>query len=161
MYRLQKLRPPSRALLKVSNLTIRLATDSGLLVTPVEDVSFGLNAGEVLGLLGESGAGKSTLALALLRILPNGFRAESGSIEFDGRTVDCTLRNRSQIGAALSVTSGIIPPTLEPGSCPLNVDYGIEAFGIAFYLVLRALVAGYDGPPSLKQSETSPHVVRH
>jgi hypothetical protein len=86
---------------------------------------------------------------------------KTGSIEFDGRTVDCTLRNRSQIGAALSVTSGIIPPTLEPGSCPLNVDSGIAAFGMAFYLVLRALVAGYDGPPSLRQSETSPHVVRH
>ena len=52
-------------------------------------------------------------------------------------------------------------PTLEPGSYPLSVDYGIAAFGIAFFLVLRALVAAYDAPPSLTQSDTSLHVVRH
>jgi len=34
---------------------------------------------------------------------------KAGSIEFDGKTVDCMLRNISRTGAALSVTSGIIP----------------------------------------------------
>ena len=33
---------------------------------------------------------------------------KAASIEFDGKTVDCTLRNISRTGAALSVTSGII-----------------------------------------------------
>ena len=55
------------ALIEVSNLTIRFRTDEGL-VTAVEDVSFTLGKGEVMGLVGESGSGKSVTAKALMSL---------------------------------------------------------------------------------------------
>ena len=53
------------ALLDVKNLTLQFRTDEGL-ITAVEDVSFSLNKGEVMGLVGESGSGKSVTAKALI-----------------------------------------------------------------------------------------------
>ena len=50
----------------------------------MRDVSFDLNAGEVLGLVGESGSGKSVTSLAVLRLLPVQARI-SGMIHFAGR----------------------------------------------------------------------------
>ena len=55
------------ALLDVKNLTLQFRTDEGL-ITAVEDVSFSLNKGEVLGLVGESGSGKSVTAKALMHL---------------------------------------------------------------------------------------------
>ena len=55
------------ALLDVQNLTLQFRTDEGL-ITAVEDVSFSLNKGEVLGLVGESGSGKSVTAKALMHL---------------------------------------------------------------------------------------------
>ncbi|MFZ1727915.1 MAG: ABC transporter ATP-binding protein [Albidovulum sp.] len=55
----------SKPLISVEDLTIRFRTDEGL-VTAVEDVSFDINPGEVMGLVGESGSGKSVTAKALM-----------------------------------------------------------------------------------------------
>ncbi|MEM6358129.1 MAG: ABC transporter ATP-binding protein [Pseudomonadota bacterium] len=55
------------ALVDVENLTIRFRTDEGL-ITVVENVSFSLRKGEVLGLVGESGSGKSVTAKALMHL---------------------------------------------------------------------------------------------
>jgi len=54
-------------LLDVKNLTIQFRTDEGL-ITAVEDVSFTLDRGEVMGLVGESGSGKSVTAKALMQL---------------------------------------------------------------------------------------------
>ena len=73
------------SLIKVSNL--RTWFDQGKKREPVkavEDVSFTLQKGEILGLVGESGSGKSTIGRSLLRLVP----VTSGSVEFDG--VDVT-----------------------------------------------------------------------
>jgi len=57
-------------LLSVENLTLRFRTDEGL-ITAVEDVSFTLEPGEVMGLVGESGSGKSVTAKAIMKLNPD------------------------------------------------------------------------------------------
>ena len=55
------------ALIEVESLTVQFRTDEGL-VTAVENVTFDINPGEVMGLVGESGSGKSVTAKALMRL---------------------------------------------------------------------------------------------
>ena len=55
------------ALIDVKNLTLQFRTDEGL-ITAVDDVSFSLNKGEVMGLVGESGSGKSVTAKSLMHL---------------------------------------------------------------------------------------------
>ncbi len=71
-------------LLKVENLKVSFNTDKGSFFA-VDDVSFGIDKGEALGLVGESGCGKSVTALSILRLIPapDG-RIEKGSILFKG-----------------------------------------------------------------------------
>jgi len=54
-------------LLDVENLTVQFDTDEGR-ITAVDDVSFSLEAGKVLGLVGESGSGKSVTAKSLMKL---------------------------------------------------------------------------------------------
>ena len=56
--------------LEVKDLHVHYITDTAL-VKAVNGVSFSLDKGETLGLVGETGAGKTTIALALLRLVPN------------------------------------------------------------------------------------------
>lgn len=56
-------------LLNVDNMTIQFKTDEGL-ITAVDDVSFEVNSGEVLGLVGESGSGKTVTAKSIMRLNP-------------------------------------------------------------------------------------------
>ena len=55
------------ALIDVENLTLQFRTDEGL-ITAVEDVTFSLRKGEVMGLVGESGSGKSVTAKSLMHL---------------------------------------------------------------------------------------------
>ena len=57
-------------ILDVESLTLLFDTDEGR-ITAVDDVSFSLEAGEVMGLVGESGSGKSVTAKALMKLNPN------------------------------------------------------------------------------------------
>jgi peptide/nickel transport system ATP-binding protein len=72
-----------KALLEVSDLRVNLRTSRGD-VNALRHVSFSLERGETLGLIGESGCGKSITALALMGLLPEGARVH-GSIRFDGQ----------------------------------------------------------------------------
>lgn len=70
-------------LLKVENLKVGFKTNMGKIV-PVDDVSFDLNDGEVLGIVGESGCGKTVTAYAITRLLPkNAFIDEDSHIWFN------------------------------------------------------------------------------
>lgn len=60
----------TEAILQVSNLKINFHTEAGV-VKAVDGVSFVVNRGETLGLVGESGCGKSVTALSLLRLIPD------------------------------------------------------------------------------------------
>ena len=74
-----------RPLLEVSDLRTQFFTQDGV-VKAVNGVSFTLNEGEALGLVGESGCGKSVSALSLMRLIPQPpGRIVSGQVMFDGR----------------------------------------------------------------------------
>ncbi len=78
---------PSRPILEVENLVVRFDIKGGILQRPVrrvhavEGVSFTVNRGETLSLVGESGCGKSTTGKALLNLVP-----WSGDIRIDGKS---------------------------------------------------------------------------
>ncbi len=72
-------------LLEVIDLTTQFKTRRGML-TAVNRVSFSLEAGETLGVVGESGCGKSVTALSILQLLPRPLaHIASGRILFEGR----------------------------------------------------------------------------
>lgn len=72
-------------LLDVRNLTIEYATCGPESFRAVDDLSFRVEAGEIVGLIGESGCGKSSTALALFGLLPGKTATISGSAFLDGR----------------------------------------------------------------------------
>ena len=71
-------------LLSVKDLVVKYKTDLET-VSAVNGISFSLNKGETIGLVGETGAGKTTTALSLLRLLPERTgKIENGEIMFNG-----------------------------------------------------------------------------
>ena len=73
-------------LLEVRNLSIDYITDRGP-VRAVDDLTFDVGNGEILGMAGESGSGKTTLAKALLRILPPPAVISGGEVTFEGKDI--------------------------------------------------------------------------
>jgi peptide/nickel transport system ATP-binding protein len=71
-------------ILRVEGLTVRNRKDNAILL---KDVSFSLNQGEILGILGESGSGKSLTSLTILGLLPPGLEVESGAIYYKGKNL--------------------------------------------------------------------------
>ena len=70
-------------LLSVEDLTMHYMTRDGP-VRAVDGVSFGVERGQSLGLVGESGCGKSSIATSLLKLLPDNASLVAGSVELDG-----------------------------------------------------------------------------
>src|SRR5437667_1464886 len=78
-------------LLEVRNLTTHFPIRAGI-VRAVDGVSFYLDRGELLGLVGESGCGKSMTALSIMRLISPPGKVVGGEIVFDGRNL-LTLSN--------------------------------------------------------------------
>jgi peptide/nickel transport system ATP-binding protein len=75
----------NQPLLSVQNLSTFFHTETGV-ARSVDGVSFDIEAGETLGIVGESGCGKSVTALSILRLIQQPGRIEAGSrIEFEGK----------------------------------------------------------------------------
>jgi len=72
------------SLLEVKNLKTYFATRKGE-VRSVDDVSFTVDVGETLSLVGESGCGKSVTALSIMRLLASSGRVVGGEVLFEGR----------------------------------------------------------------------------
>ena len=75
------------ALLEVKNLRVEFPTRRATLVA-LDDISFEIAPGEILGVVGESGAGKSLTGSAIIGLLDPPGRVASGEIRFDGRRID-------------------------------------------------------------------------
>ncbi len=74
-------------LLEVKNLKIEFPTRRGTLVA-VDDISLHIDAGEVLGVVGESGAGKSLTGMSIIGLLEPPGRIAAGQIFLEGRRID-------------------------------------------------------------------------
>src|ERR1044072_5174413 len=70
--------------LEIKNLRTHFPTRAGL-VRAVDDVSFYLDRGELLGLVGESGCGKSMTALSIMRLISPPGKIVDGEVLFDGK----------------------------------------------------------------------------
>ena len=90
---------PDPALLFIQGLCIGVSGGGGTNLL-VENVSFQLNPGEVMGITGQSGSGKTLTALALAGILPSPLAVSSGKVRFMGNPV------RPEKGAKKALASG-------------------------------------------------------
>lgn len=89
---------------EVNGLSVELEDGSGVIV---DDVSFGLASGQVMGLVGESGSGKSTVALALLGFAKPGAKITGGSITVGG--VDLLSLAPNELRQARQRLIGFVP----------------------------------------------------
>jgi oligopeptide transport system ATP-binding protein len=115
-------------LLNVQNLCTRFPVRKGILrsvvgyVNAVEDVSFHVNSGETLGLVGESGCGKTTVGRTILRLIePKGGVIVQGQVVFDHHDVfglaPRDLRNlRRQMQIVFQDPVGSLNPRMTVGS---------------------------------------------
>lgn len=106
----KSVRPEDRAagagpLLDVRDLRIELMTDNGI-VTAVDGVSFHVDEGETVTIIGESGSGKSTTAMGILRLLPDDLAVLSGHASFAGKDV---IDDPSSIAQVRGRTVSLIP----------------------------------------------------
>ncbi len=72
------------SLLSVNNLSVGYETRYGM-VTAVDNISFHVDKGRPLGLVGESGCGKTTIGMALMGLLPDNGKILSGTMNFLGK----------------------------------------------------------------------------
>ena len=93
------------AVLTVRDLVVELMTPRGV-IRAVDGVSFDIDAGETVTIIGESGSGKSTTAMALLRLLPDDLAVISGSAQIDGQDV---VGTRKHIGGIRGRSVALIP----------------------------------------------------
>lgn len=84
----------------------------------VEDVSFSLSSGEILGIVGESGSGKSTLIKAAMGLLGSEGRVTGGSIRYKGR--DLTALPRKELRKLCGPELGYIFQSAGSAFCPIR-----------------------------------------
>jgi oligopeptide transport system ATP-binding protein len=100
-----KVKRAMTALLDVRNLETRFKVRKGY-VYAVNGVSFQLQKGETLGVVGESGCGKTVTMLSLLRLLPPAARIENGQVLFEGQ--DLLRMDSRQLRAVRGAQIGMI-----------------------------------------------------
>lgn len=75
-------------LIAVENLSVSFKTPRGKMARAVDSLSFGIDQGAIVGLVGESGCGKSVTALSILGLIENKVcKIETGQISFQGQNL--------------------------------------------------------------------------
>ena len=80
-------RPDTGLLLEVNDLKTHFRTTRGV-VRAVDGVSFTLERGKTLGIVGESGCGKTILSRSVMGLLPKKNTIRQGSVRFEGREIN-------------------------------------------------------------------------
>jgi len=150
------------SLLEVNDLRVTLNTARGP-ADALRGVSFAIDRGDTVGLIGESGCGKSITALALMGLLPEG-AIVAGSIRLDGRELVnlsegelCQLRGR-RLGMVFQEPMTALNPLHTVGhqiAEPLRVHLGLsprEARARALQLLERVRV-----PQAARRLDAYPH----
>ncbi|HPV62579.1 MAG TPA: ATP-binding cassette domain-containing protein, partial [Fervidobacterium sp.] len=86
------------AIIKVEDLKMHYKTKMGY-VKAVDGISFELESGESLGIVGESGCGKTSVSMTLLRTLPENAEFMGGHVWFNdnGKMVDLTQLSEDEM----------------------------------------------------------------
>ncbi|MBD0322196.1 MAG: ABC transporter ATP-binding protein [Aldersonia sp.] len=92
-------------LLRVDNLQIELVTTRGI-IRAVDGVSFALDPGETVTIIGESGSGKSTTGMGILGLLPTDLAVVSGSVQFKNNEI---LNKPGELGKIRGRHIALIP----------------------------------------------------
>ncbi len=97
--------PSPAPLLDIEALRVAFPVAGGGTLLAVDDVSFHVNAGEVVGIVGESGSGKSVTALAAMGLVDAPGRVASARMTFDGRdmTTMSGREHRALLGADIAM----------------------------------------------------------
>jgi oligopeptide/dipeptide ABC transporter ATP-binding protein len=113
--------PNGERILKVRDLSVSFATDNGP-ARVIEEVSFSIEHGRTLGLVGESGCGKSVTAMSIIRLLPSPpSQVESGRIMFNDEDLlkldNAAMRNirGNRIGMIFQEPMTSLNPTFSIG----------------------------------------------
>src|SRR6184192_1582175 len=124
------------ALLSVRDLSVEFATRDGV-VCAVNGVSFSLEAGQVLALLGESGSGKSVTLRAILGLHPAVRTRVGGEVLLKGRDV-----NRLDEAARERLRGGVVSMVFQEPMTALDPDYTIGEQIVETLVQHRALDRG-------------------
>ncbi len=104
----------NNSLLKVNGLTVVSDNNNGN-KSILEDVSFELNPGEILSVIGESGAGKTVLAKTIVNWLPSTLSVSSGEILFRGKNLHDDPKGASKLaGREIAYVGGNPAGALDP-----------------------------------------------
>src|SRR6478736_128231 len=126
---------------QVEGLSLALTTGDPV----VEDVSFSVGAGQILGLVGESGSGKTTTALALLGYMRRGVELRGGSVSISGQPIlgqgVSNLRNlRGKVVSYVPQDpGGALNPSLRVGDAVMDVLRAHRAVAASLDSVKAAL----------------------
>ena len=151
------------ALLDVQRLTVEFPT-AGTTLVAVDDVSFSVDAGEVVGIVGESGSGKSVTALATLGLVDEPGRVRAERLAFDGRELPSLSRRERR-----RLLGGDIAMIFQDPMTSLNPSFSVafqlmEAIGLheggsraARRARALALLRAVEIPDAERRLEAFPH----